>query len=79
VSESSNLYRLRKKRLFGTPPGTSFPIGNLAYSYRPHRTLPELVEIYPDLWIPPEPSSSSVGICSEWDSGCIWDEDFYFD
>ena len=76
ATESPDKYLKRKQVILESPPA-SFETDELAYHSRPHRTLPELVEIYPDVWIPPEPSSSSSSSSEPsgilvWNSGMKW-------
>ena len=67
MSESPELYRLRKKRWIERTREASITEDQMPYSQRPHETLPELVEIHPDIWVPP-PTEFLV-----WDSGDTWD------
>ena len=80
MTESSNLYRLRKKRLLERSYTPSVTTDEMAYHLRPHRTLPELDEPEVDVWVPPAPSSSSVPAGCAWDQADVaWDDNFYFD
>ena len=78
MSDSSNLYRLRKKRIYDSPhPPREFQEATLPYHSRPHSTIPELQEDYPEVWVPIVPVPTRV--CDWDDPDAIWDDTFYFD
>jgi hypothetical protein len=83
LTASSMRYLNRKKEVLRELRNLArMPEGRFSYSARPHRTLPELVEVYPRPYVPPTPSSSSSSptVGCDWDDpASIWDDTFYFD
>lgn len=77
--DSPELYQRRKKiKIPPNQPRPEFVTNSLSYHDRPHITLPELAEDYPNVWVP-DPPPPPVIIC-EWDDpAAIWDDTFYFD
>jgi hypothetical protein len=76
---SPSLYQRRKKyKLQPMQPRPEFATDSLPSHDRPHRTVPELVEHYPDVWLP-APTPEPVLVCVWDDPAAIWDETFGFD
>ena len=67
-----DLYQRRKKRkLEIQQPRPSFVTNTLPSHERPHRTIPELQEHYPDVWLPPPAPPAPPYMV--WDTGIAWD------
>jgi len=53
-------YLKRKKHILRDPePRPRMETDSISSHFRPHVTVPELREYYPNVYVPPEPSSSS--------------------
>ena len=73
--DSPELYQRRKKeKLERQQPRPTFETNSLHSHDRPHRTIPELVEHYPDVWLPPPaPPTPPTPPYMIWDTGIAWD------
>jgi len=71
---SPELYQRRKHgKLEIQQPRPTFETNALSSHFRPHRTIPELVEHYPAVWLPPPTPPTPTPTTMTWDSGDKWD------
>ena len=69
---SPDLYQKRKHaKLEVQEPRPTFATNSLSTHRRPHRTLPELREERPNVWLPPPPPPVPPNMV--WDTGVAWD------
>lgn len=82
ADSSSRLYRQRKLRRLipGLSPRPTFQLNALPYHFRPHVTLPELVEETEGVWLPPPPTPPTPPeVICQFDTGAQFDTGGQYD